>query len=225
MNHSTLEEKIGYRFKQSDVLNQALTHASKSSTHLERQEFLGDAVLGLTIAEYLYHHYPESAEGILSKMRANLVCKEALLAIAKQWKLADFLDVGDGERFTNGNLKSISIAANAVESVIGAVFQDGGWEEAKSVVLAAWSSTLQNIKPVNLRDAKSALQELTQAKALGLPEYVITDAGINASPRFQAECMLKSKSLGVGYGDRKKTAELNAAQKALESKLLNKLMA
>lgn len=224
MNHSTLEEKIGYRFKQPNILNQALTHASKSSIHLERQEFLGDAVLGLTITEYLYHHYPKSTEGILSKMRANLVCKEALLAIAEQWKLADFLNVGDGERFANGHLKSTSIAGNAVESVIGAVFQDGGWEEAKEVVLSAWASTLQNIKPVNLRDAKSALQELTQAKALGLPEYVITDAGANASPRFQANCMLKSKILGTGYGDRKKTAELNAAQKALESKVLNKLM-
>ncbi|MDX8383847.1 MAG: ribonuclease III domain-containing protein, partial [Ghiorsea sp.] len=135
---SPLEKVIGYSFKNSKLLTRALTHASKSPTHLERQEFLGDAVLGLVIADYLHKAYPDSAEGDLSKMRANLVCKSALLDVAKQWSLAEHLFVGDGERAQGGGLKSASISANAVESVIGAVFQDAGWKDAQDVVLGAW---------------------------------------------------------------------------------------
>ncbi|MDX8388644.1 MAG: ribonuclease III [Ghiorsea sp.] len=222
MNPSTLEKRIEYRFKNKDTLTRALTHASKSPHHLERQEFLGDAVLGLVIAEYLHKQYPESAEGDLSKMRANLVCKPALLTIAKSWSLADFLDVGDGERSKNGSLKSESIAANAVESVIGAVFQDANWNIAKQVVLNAWKGMIKDVEPVNLRDAKSQLQELTQAHALGLPTYIIQDLGLDHTPRFKAECFLQKQSLGVGLGNRKKAAELDAAKKALASKYLLK---
>jgi len=217
---SPLEKKIGYNFNDKFLLQQALTHASKSPQHLERQEFLGDAVLGLTISEYLFQHYPDSAEGDLSKMRANLVCKRALLAVAKDWQLALHLNVGDGERTKQGKLKSESIAANAVESVIGAVFQDGGWDEARKVIIKAWKATLKDVKPVNLRDAKSQLQEITQAHGLGLPLYEVKDLGLNAKPRFQATCILQSKCLGIGLGDRKKSAEIHAASLALKNNAL-----
>jgi len=223
LNYSALEQTIGYQFKQKETLIRALTHASKSKEHLERQEFLGDAVLGLTIAEYLHQSYPQAAEGILSKMRANLVCKQALLDIAKQWKLEQFLIVGAGELTVQGELKSHSIAANAVESVIGAVFQDSGWEVAKKVILSAWSHLLASIEQNNILDAKSQLQELTQANGLGLPLYQMIDLGLQKSPRFQASCYLNKQCLGTGTGDRKKSAELNAAQSALQHNTLTKL--
>ncbi len=218
--HDALEETIGYSFKDKSILQRALTHASKSSQHLERQEFLGDAVLGLTIASYLFKQFPDLAEGDLSKMRANLVCKSTLLQIARAWDLAGFLEVGDGERSPRGELKSQSIAANAVESVIGAVFQDSNWDEARSVVLKAWSAQLKAVNPDNLRDAKSKLQELTQGLALGLPSYAVEDLGLNKPQRFQAKCFVQGNCLGTGKGARKKEAELNAAAAALKSKPL-----
>ena len=221
---SPLEKEIGYTFKNYELLTRALTHASKSPTHLERQEFLGDAVLGLVVANYLHHTYPDSTEGDLSKMRANLVCKRALLDVAKQWSLARYLVVGDGERTKSGNLKSPSISANAVESVIGAVFQDSGWHDAQDVVLRAWKSLLVHVEPINLRDAKSELQELSQSRALGLPVYEIEDLGLNQLPRFQATCFLKNTRLGVGCGERKKTAEIQAAAAALASNKLKALL-
>ena len=221
---TSLEKTIAYDFKDKSILTRALTHASKSTQHLERQEFLGDAVLGLTIAEYLYQHYPDSAEGDLSKMRANLVCKPALLLIAGQWQLEKYLHVGDGERNRFGELKSESIAANAVESIIGAVLLDANWEQAKEVVLLAWSKMLKDMNPINLRDAKSQLQELTQAHTLGLPTYKVEDLGLNSVPRFKASCLVQGDCLGEGRGNRKKEAELQAAATALNSKGLTKLI-
>jgi len=223
LKQQSLEQIIGYTFHDISILNKALTHASKASEHLERQEFLGDAVLGLIISEYLYHQYPQLNEGTLSKMKANLVCKDALLHVAKSWKLASFLNVGDGERDKAGHLKSPSIAANAVESIIGAVFLDAGWQQAKQLVLNAWENLIKQIEPSNLRDAKSKLQELTQANKLGLPRYTITDLGIQSSPRFKAECMLQGKCLGIGLGERKKQAELEAASQALSSSVMRSL--
>jgi ribonuclease-3 len=223
LKQQSLEQIIGYTFHDISILNKALTHASKASEHLERQEFLGDAVLGLIISEYLYHQYPQLNEGTLSKMKANLVCKDALLHVAKSWKLASFLNVGDGERDKAGHLKSPSIAANAVESIIGAVFLDAGWQQAKQLVLNAWENLIKQIEPSNLRDAKSKLQELTQANKLGLPSYTITDLGIQSSPRFKAECMLQGKCLGIGLGERKKQAELEAASQALSSSVMRSL--
>ncbi len=224
MNLGTFEHTIGYTFKQPGLLKRALTHASKSSEHLERQEFLGDAVLGLVIAEYLFQQFPDSDEGDLSKMRANMVCKQALLKVSQSWELDALLEVGDGERKKHGGLKSISIAANAVEAVIGAVFEDKGFQQAKDIVLKAWKPLLKDVQPINLRDAKSALQELTQSKALGLPRYVIEDFGTLHSPRFQAVCLLGEERLGSGLGERKKEAEINAAQDALNSKKIKNLM-
>jgi len=223
LSTKTLEDKLGYHFKDKLLLEKALTHASKSPNHLERQEFLGDAVLGLVIADYLYHCYPNLAEGDLSKMRANLVCKSALLQIAQLWNIDSYLNVGDGERNKNGGLKSESIAANAVESVLGAVFEDAGFADVKTLILSAWLPLLQHVQPINLRDAKSQLQELTQAKALGLPNYVLHDLGVTVSPRFQAVCFLNKQKLGEGAGNRKKEAELEAAQQALDSKFMQKI--
>jgi len=223
LKYQSLEQTLQYRFNKPKLLQRALTHASKSSEHLERQEFLGDAVLGLIIAEYLFHHYPNTNEGDLSKMRANLVCKQVLLHIAHTWSIETYLNVGDGERDKAKRLKSPSIAANAVEAVIGAVFEDGGFAAAKALVLTAWGQLLKDVQPVNLRDAKSLLQEITQSQRLGLPHYTVEDSGFKQNPRFQASCFLGQTLLGQGQGHRKKEAELSAAEQALHHPMIKKI--
>lgn len=181
---------------------------------MERLEFLGDAVLGLAVSEYLHTAFPEMDEGCLSRMRASLVRKESLSVIARQWQLAPLLRVGVGERKSDGEIKAPSIVANAVEAVIGAVFEDGGWDDARAVVLDAWEDLFRHADPVDTRDAKTQLQEHTQAKGWGLPEYVVKDAGAGISPRFRAECRVNGQLLGSGRGDRKKEAETQAASQA-----------
>ncbi|GAV20585.1 ribonuclease III [Mariprofundus micogutta] len=208
-----LEAIIGYTFSDKGLLKRALTHRSMTEQHMERLEFLGDAVLGLAISEFLHHHFPELPEGKLSRMRSALVRKESLYEVALVWKLTGYLHVGESERVADG-IKSPSIAANAVEAVIGAVFQDSGWEPARKLVLQAWQSMLQGIDQVDNRDAKSRLQELTQAQSWGLPEYELQDHGVGKNPRFEARCSVKGELMGVGFGERKKQAEIAAAEQA-----------
>lgn len=190
-----------------------MTHRSYGAEHMERLEFLGDAVLGLIMAEHLHRNFPQAAEGELSRMRATLVCKKSLGEVADRWRLADCLVVGEGERSAHG-IRSPSIAANAVEAVIGAVFEDGGWEAARATVLQAWQEMLAGADTADSRDAKTRLQELTQGKGWGLPEYLVTDMGTDRSPRFEAVCSVNGERLGKGRGERKKLAELAAAEQA-----------
>lgn len=211
----SVQHALGYRFNQTTLLKRALTHRSASSEHMERLEFLGDAVLGLAIAEKLHARFPDYSEGELSRMRAALVRKEGLMKIAALWQLDGALLVGEGER-SAGKLKSRSIAANAVEALLGAVFEDGGWDEAKALVLRAWRGQLDAIDLDSVRDAKSRLQEFTQGKGWGLPEYSVTDHGVGASPRFTARCKVNGAWLGEGSGNRKKAAELAAADRSWE---------
>ncbi len=214
-----LETCIAYVFSDKKLLQRALTHRSANQTaqiqHMERLEFLGDAVLGLVISASLHQSFPHKPEGDLSRMRAALVRKESLLQIAGAWNLASYLHVGESERGGGSSeIKSPSIAANAVEAVIGAVFEDGGWSAAQTLVMQAWQGMLQGIGEMDTRDAKSRLQELTQAKGWGLPEYDLQDAGAGQSPRFEAGCRVNGELLGHGRGERKKTAEINAAEQA-----------
>jgi len=210
------EQRIGVHFACPELLTRALTHCSHSATHMERLEFLGDAVLGLVIAEYLHDLFPDEAEGQLSRLRAGLVRKESLYKVAQNWNLEIYLHVGDGERSAQG-VKSSSIVANAVEAVIGAVFKDAGWSAARDLILKAWQPLLKSMDISDARDAKSHLQEYTQGKSWGLPEYRICDLGVDHEPRFKAECWIKNRLHGTGSGARKKVAELHAAQQALLS--------
>jgi ribonuclease-3 len=211
-----VQQAIGYHFKDHSLLKRALTHRSASSEHMERLEFLGDAVLGLTIADYLHGKFPHYSEGELSRMRAALVRKESLMAVSDVWQLERFLIVGEGER-KSGRLKSRSIAANGVESLIGAVFQESGWEDARHLIMHAWSPMLKEVDVDSVLDPKSRLQEFTQGKGWGLPEYSVTDHGVGTSPRFSAQCSVNGEWLAKGSGDRKKTAELDAADLAWEA--------
>lgn len=222
---SYLETRIDYLFSDKQLLLRALRHRSANQAvqgdHMERLEFLGDAVLGLVISEYLHHRFPDKPEGDLSRMRSALVRKESLLDIAGQWDLVRYLNVGESERFEKGRgnrstaaIKSPFISANAVESVIGAVFEDGGWNAARKLVKEAWQPMLKGIGEQDTRDAKSRLQEFTQSKEWGLPDYQLTDRGPGHSPRFSAECRVRGELLGKGRGDRKKIAEIEAAEQA-----------
>ncbi len=195
-------------------MERALTHRSTSGEHMERMEFLGDAILGAVIAARLCKQFPHTDEGELTRMRATMVCKDGLLTIAREWKLAIHLRVGSGERDGDERLKSTSIAANAVEAVIGAVFLDGGWEDARALVLEAWADSLHGADRVDSRDAKTRLQEFTQAHGLGLPQYVVRDLGTGHQCRFEAECHVDGNKAGKGMGERKKAAEMEAANQA-----------
>lgn len=210
-----LLRRLGYTFANPELFQRALTHRSAGKEHMERLEFLGDAVLGLVISEHLFARFPDRSEGQLSRMRAAMVRKESLLKIARTLKLSTLLIVGEGER-SNGGIKSPSIAANAVEALIGAIFEDGGWEPARRVVLKAWQAMLKGIDEQDTCDAKSRLQEYTQAKGWGLPEYELIDHGTDYLPRFEAACRVNGELLGTGQGARKKLAELRAAQQAWE---------
>jgi len=212
----TLQATIDYRFFDTAILRLALTHRSAAEAHMERLEFLGDAVLGAVIAADLYSRFPDRNEGELSRMRAHLVRREGLLAVANDWNISACLRVGEGERKGN-RVRSISILANAVEAVIGAVQQDGGWQAAEHVVLRAWRPLLHALQPDQVQDAKTRLQELTQGKGWGVPEYQVEDRGIEHSPRFKAQCLICGKIMGTGYGSRKKSAEFEASQHAWEA--------
>jgi ribonuclease-3 len=214
-----LQAMLAYRFRDPALLARALTHRSAHAEHSERLEFLGDAVLGLVIAEQLYSRYPQVDEGALSRMRATLVCRDSLLKVGQDWHLSEQAHVGGGERIDGGRLRSPSIVANMVESVIGAVFTDGGWEAARDLVLATWADMLDETDAGDGRDAKSRLQEWTQARGWGLPEYVLKDAGVGASPRFAAECRVQGVVQGRGAGARKKDAEQGAADEAMQGLL------
>ncbi len=211
----TLQEKIAYTFSDAALLARALTHRSAGRPNLERLEFLGDAVLSLAVSEALYGLHPDVDEGSLTRRRARLVCREMLLTIARAWGLADCITVGKGERGPDGVLKSEAMLADAVEAVIGAVYLDGGWPAARAVVRSAWAPYLERGAVPDARDAKTRLQELTQARGWGLPEYMMTDHGPSVTPRFTAVCRVRGEQAGTGTGNRKKTAERAAAERAL----------
>ncbi|HXH64133.1 MAG TPA: ribonuclease III [Mariprofundaceae bacterium] len=212
-----LERRLGYGFRDPALLARALTHRSAAAAHSERLEFLGDAVLGLVIAEQLHQRFPEADEGTLSRMRATLVCRDSLLKVARRWHLSEQAHVGGGERTADGRLRSPSIVANMAEAVIGAVFTDGGWQAARELVLTAWHDLLASVEDGDGRDAKTRLQEWTQAQGWGLPEYVTRDAGTGVAPRFLAECRIQGVLKGKGAGERKKDAEQGAATEALHA--------
>jgi len=209
-----LETRLDYHFKQPALLEEALTHRSAADQHLDRLELLGDAVLGLVIAEHLFTSRPDADQGALSRLRATLVCKQSLKVIAGRWALAETLRVGGGERQPGGGVKSSSILADSVEAVIGAVFLDGGWQAARFVVLDAWEELLSQHQDLDARDAKSRLQEFTQARGLGLPEYHVSEVAGDGESRFAAACIVKGKQMGYGTGARKKQAESASAADA-----------
>ena len=215
-----LEEKIGYAFRDKGLVKQALTHSSYAnemrilkSGNYERLEFLGDAVLEMVTSDFLFSKYPTMPEGQLSKLRASLVCEQALAYVARGIELDKYYLLGKGEESTGGR-KRDSIACDIVEAIIGAIFRDSGIEEAQKFI---FRFILDNIERKKLIvDAKSTLQELAQSKyKQSLTYKVIYETGPEHDKEFGVEAYLGDELLGRGKGRSKKIAEQHAAFEAL----------
>ncbi len=216
-----LEEKIGYTFRNPQLLEQALTHSSfanegkKHGRNNERLEFLGDSVLSVIVARYLFLTYKDLPEGELTKLRASLVCEKALDGFAAQIGLGKYLRLGKGEEMTGGRERP-SILADAFEALIAAMYIDGGYEAAQAFVLGFIPRDLDVRRQNKLADYKTALQEIIQQNREERVEYVLVDEhGPDHAKVFTAEVLLNSNVIGKGAGSSKKQAEQNAAHEAL----------
>ena len=217
----SLQEKIGYKFKNTALLERALTHSSyaneTSGQHNqsnERLEFLGDSVLGIITAENFYMNYSDLPEGELTKLRAATVCEKSLFDFATQLGLGEYLLLGKGEICTGGKERP-SILADAFEALIAAVYLDGGMDAAKGFVLRYVEEAVR--KHRGFKDHKTVLQEIIQRNPGETIEYVLVgETGPDHDKRFEVEVHLNSNVIGRGIGTSKKKAEQLAAKEALE---------
>lgn len=218
MSLDELEERLGYRFENRDLLVQALTHTSFANErglaeHNQRLEFLGDSVLGLIAADWLYRSRPQAPEGELTLAKSQVVNDEALARRARELGLGSALRLGRGEERSGGRAKP-SLLACALEAVIGAVFVDGGVEAARSLV-EPWVES-EAAQALDLPDAKSDLQERLQARGLPPPVYRhVGREGPDHAPVFHVECRIEDRVAAEASGRSKKAAESRAAAKAL----------
>jgi ribonuclease-3 len=212
-----LQERLGYSFQNPDLLTRALTHVSApngTEASYQRLEFLGDRVLGLAIADMLYEAYPAAPEGELSRRLAELVRRESCAEVALAWDLGAHVRLGLGEVHSGGR-RNQAILADVCESVIGAVFLDGGYPAAKALVERAFGALLSAPRRP-LRDAKSALQEWAQGQGWPTPIYAVVErAGPNHAPRFHVVAKVKGRENGYGLGPSKRAAEQDAARSLL----------
>ena len=213
------EEVIGYHFKNEKLLRQALTHSSyanerhmKKHSDNERLEFLGDAVLEIISSDFLYRNYPDKPEGELTKLRASIVCEPTLALCTKEISLGDYLLLGNGEDQTGGRERK-SILSDALEAVIGAIYLDGGFANAKEFVL---KYILTDIEHKQLfYDSKTILQEVVQGEHASLTYELTDESGPDHNKSFTVEAHIDNVCLGVGSGHTKKAAEQEAAYRAL----------
>ena len=214
--YQEIEKVLNYTFKNKDILREALTHRSYNphphGVNNERLEFLGDSVLGLVVAGQLYSLLTTKEEGVLSKIKANLVSRKNLYFWAKQLDIGKYLFLGQGE-ISSGGRERASILSNAMEALLGAIYLDGGFDEVSKVILA-WFKT-QKIE-IDLQDYKSVLQEYMQKLARNVPEYeIIETIGPEHDKIFTAVVYEHGKELGRGKGHNKKSAHQDAAKDAL----------
>lgn len=219
---SQVYARLNYEFKDISLISTALTHSSFANEAKvkvpfnERLEFLGDSVLGLTISDYLYRTYPELPEGVLTKLRAGVVSEVSLAQIARALDLGKFIRLGKGEENTGGSDRT-SILADAMESVIGAMYLDDGLDTAKAFVLRLLIPSI-NILAAGKghKDYKTDLQELLQSKsALDITYQIIDETGPDHDKVFTAQVSHGNTAIGQGQGKSKKEAEQQAAQDAL----------
>jgi len=220
---SVLERRIGYTFRDSGLLEHALTHKSKAHEDAtggvvdnESLEFLGDAVLGFVVADLLYHEFPQFQEGQKSKAKAAMVSTSALAALADGIGLGDYLLLGRGEEKTGGRRKQ-ALLADGCEALIAALYLDGGIEAARQFLMAELAEEIERIRsPDFLRDYKSALQERLQSTGRPLPVYVVTaEVGPEHDKRFHVTVRVGDQVLADAEGRTKKDAEQAAAKEAL----------
>ena len=218
-----LEAAIGYKFRDISLLQNALAHSSYANERWhnslmsnERLEFLGDSILGMVVAEYLYRSFPDRPEGELTRMRADMVCEKTLAAVAGRIDLGRHLLLGNGEEQGGGRTRN-SILADAVESVIAASFLDGGMEAARQFI-EKFILVEVPVKKLHNVDYKTGLQELVQQKKNQVLSYTLVgESGPDHDKRFDVEVRLNGKVVGVGSGSSKKRAEQDAARTAMEA--------
>ena len=216
----TMMERIGYKFKQPMLLENALTHSSYANEGKrglksnERLEFLGDSVLGFITAGYLFRH-GAGEEGELTRLRASLVCEKALSAYARKLGLGECLLLGRGE-IRGGGAERPSILADAFEAVIAAIYLDGGLQAAEEFILPFIKDELAHQRQPRFKDYKTALQEIVQQNPEERLEYVLTgESGPDHNKQFTVEVHLHSNVIGNGRGRSKKEAEQQAAREVL----------
>ena len=211
-------ERLGHRFVDQALRDQALRHRSAGAPHHERLEFLGDALVNLIVAEALYARWPGADEGGLTRARAELVRESALAAIARDFDLGSLLRMGPGEMKTGGHRRD-SILADAVEALVAAIYLDTGFEACRAVVLPWFEPAIDALPPPHKlgKDAKTRLQEWLQARGKPLPAYaLVAEEGDEHARRFRVACRLADPVLLTeGEGGSRRAAEQAAAESAL----------
>ncbi len=213
-----LGKDLGYRFRNPDLLREALTHRSAGSHNNERLEFLGDGVLNFVIAAALYERRPRDPEGDLSRLRATLVRGETLAVVARRLQLGEYLTLGPGELKSGGQRRD-SILADALEAILGAIYLDGGFDLCRDCILALWDDMLKNLPdPQQLKDPKTRLQEFLQSRGRPLPGYEVVEVtGEAHAQTFIVHCRLEGVERPVeGVGGSRRKAEQAAAEAALK---------
>ena len=215
-----IEHRIGYTFHNPALLEKALTHSSYSNEHRlgklnnnERLEFLGDAVLEGVSSEFLYKKYPERPEGELTKQRASMVCEQTLALCARDLELGSYLLLGRGEDMTGGRERA-SVTSDAMEAMIGAIYLDGGFANAKEYIDRFILNDIENKQL--FFDSKTILQEIVQGEMECEPVYELTgEEGPNHNKKFTVQVLIREQVYGTGSGRTKKAAEQEAAYAAL----------
>ncbi len=212
------QKKLGYTFKNEELLKEALTHKSyKSPVNNERLEFLGDAVLDLIVGEYLFKKFPKAHEGELSKLRASLVNEEGFAKLANRLGIGNYIYISQAEENNEGRTKP-SLLSNAFEAVMGAIYLESGLEKVRKLVLELLESVYPKIDMDSLfKDYKTTLQELTQARYGVTPTYkLLHSSGPDHKKEFEVAVTLHDKTIATAKGRSKKSAQQEAAKKALE---------
>lgn len=212
---------FNYNFSDEQLIETALTHSSYANEHSgvcnERMEFLGDSVLSLAVSRYIYEKFPYLPEGRLSKIRASVVCEKTLAKCAEKLNFGNYIKLGRGEEASGGKYRH-SILSDAFESVIAAIYLDGGFESARKWIIPQLAAEIDKAsKYDNFHDYKTMLQEISQSKGLGVPEYIPAgETGPDHAKVFTMRLRI-GKHCVTGEGKSKKAAETNAAKKLLES--------
>jgi len=218
-----LQKKLGYVFTNPEILTQALTHSSYANESLknaeasnERLEFLGDSLLGMTVALLIYNKKPNLSEGQMTKLRAELVCERSLATLALEFDLGKYLFLGRGEENGGGRSRP-SILSDAFEAVVAAIYLDGGYDAAEQLISALLSSAVDNPLP-SITDFKTHLQEIIQCKPGQSLVYKVSDEqGPDHAKSFTVDVKLNAKVIGTGIGKSKKNAEQEAAKAAISN--------
>lgn len=211
--------EVDYQFSDTALLRQALTHRSASKNHNERLEFLGDAVLGLVIAQRVYEKFPNLPEGKLTRMRSNLVKGETLAKLARELDLGGLIKLGPGEMKSGGRRRD-SILADSVEALLGAIYIDAGLEAVTKSIDKLFDNRIKALDPnEQIKDNKTQLQEFLQGKQLDLPEYMVTDIkGKDHAQTFTVLCKVVAFDMHkTGVGKSRRIAEQEAAKLILEN--------